>query len=197
MATALLLLLAGFETTVNLLGNGLLALLRHPAELGRLREEPGLVSNAVEEFLRYDSPVQLTARAALSDLELDGQPMARGDLIVVLLAGANRDPAVFDRPGRLDVGRTSARRQLALAAGPHHCLGAALARLEGEVAFTALLERFGSIELAADPVRRPTFLLRGLEHLPVRLSRSERLQAVKRLTSGDAPTLPLDASVAP
>ena len=173
MATALLLLLAGFETTVNLLGNGLLALLSDREQLELLRAQPDLVSNAVEEFLRYDSPVQLTARAALSDVELGGQPLHRGALVVVLIGGANHDPAVFDQPDRLDVTRPNARRQLAFAAGPHHCLGAALARLEGEVVFSTLLERFASIELAGDPQRRPTFLLRGLERLPLRVRAAE------------------------
>jgi cytochrome P450 len=170
LATCLLLLLAGFETTVNLLGNGTLALLRHPEQLRLLRAQPELLPNAVEEMLRYDAPVQLTARSALADVEEGALRIGAGASIVTILAGANRDPSVFADPARFDVTRANARRHLAFAAGPHHCLGAALARLEGEVAFGALLARFRTLAPAGAPRRRPTFLLRGLERLPVRVT---------------------------
>jgi cytochrome P450 len=167
MATCLILLLAGFETTVNLLGNGTLALMRNPDQLALLREQPELMGNAVEEMLRYDSPVQLTARIALDDVELGGTTVHAGRSVMTILAGANRDPSVFEDPHRFDVARANARRHLAFASGPHHCLGAALSRLEGAVAFRALLARFPTLELAGPVRRRPTFLLRGLEQLPL------------------------------
>lgn len=169
LATCLLLLLAGFETTVNLIGNGTLALLAHPEQLGLLRERPDLVPNAVEEMLRYDSSVQVTSREAVDDVEVEGVRIRAGTFVVELLGGANRDPAVFADPARFDVTRANARSHLAFAAGPHHCLGASLARLEGEVAFRALLDRFPSLQLAAEPTRRPTFVLRGLATLPLRV----------------------------
>jgi len=167
MATAVLLLLAGFETTVNVLGNGTLALLRHPGQQGILRDDPDLVANAVEEVLRWDGPVQLTARQALQPVELGGVPVPAGAQVVTLLGGANRDPAVFDDPHRFDVTRANARQHLAFGTGPHHCLGAALARLEAEVGLRALLDRFPTLGLAGPPVRRPTFVLRGLSRLPL------------------------------
>lgn len=168
MATAVLLLLAGFETTVNVLGNGTLALLRHPNQRGLLRDKPDLVANAVEEILRWDGPVQLTARQALEPVELEGAGVAPGTMVITLLAGANRDPAVFDDPAAFCVDRANARQHLSFAAGAHHCLGAALARLESEVALRALLDRFPTLGLAGRPVRRPTFILRGLTSLPLR-----------------------------
>lgn len=167
MATCLLLLLAGFETTVNLLGNGTLALLREPEQLALLREDPARIPGAVEELLRYDAPVQLTGRLALRDAEVGGVELPAGTFVVTLLGGANRDPAVFPDPDTLDVLRPNARRHLSFAAGPHHCLGAALARLEGEVGLAALLEHAPGLSLAGTPRRRPTFVLRGLSSLPV------------------------------
>jgi cytochrome P450 len=163
---ALLLLVAGHETTVNLIGNGVLALLRAPDQLSLLRRSPDLVAGAVDELLRFDSPVQLTQRVATEDLDLVGCPVRAGDEIMLVLGAANRDPLVFAEPNRLDVTR-DARRHVAFGGGIHHCLGAALARLEGEVAVSALLARFPQLELAGEPVRRPTFTLRGLESLPV------------------------------
>jgi len=176
MATCLLLLLAGFETTVNLLGNGTLALLRNPEQLALLRERPELMGNAVEEMLRYDPSVQMTRRNALEDVEIGGVRVRRGSSVLTILGGANRDPAVFDAPHRFDVTRDNARRHLAFSAGPHHCLGAALARLEGAVGLSVLLERCPRLALAGPVRRRPTFLLRGLERLPLSAGAAQPLQ---------------------
>jgi pimeloyl-[acyl-carrier protein] synthase len=167
---AMLLLVAGHETTVNLIGNGVLALLRAPGQLDLLTERPELVAGAVDELLRFDSPVQVNQRIATVDLELAGARVRAGDEIVLVLGAANRDPAVFSDPGRLDVTRDS-HRHVAFGGGIHHCLGASLARLEGQVALSALLARLGRLELAGPPVRRPTFVLRGLESLPVAMTR--------------------------
>jgi cytochrome P450 len=167
--TIILLYLAGHETTVNLIGNGALALLRHPDQLERLRREPSLAPSAVEELLRYDSPVHLTARIATTDLAVAGVPVPRGDQVIALVAAANRDPAVFADPDGLDVGRRD-NRHLSFSAGMHYCLGAALARLEGEVAFAALLRRFPRLELAdPDPELRDHFVLHGLRSLDLRI----------------------------
>lgn len=168
LGTALFLLIAGHETTVNLIGNGTLALLRNPDQLARLRADSDLDKPAVEELLRYDSPVQLTQRITLDDYEVGGVTIPKGQNLVPLLGAANRDPAAFPEPDRLDLGRGD-HRHLAFGGGAHFCLGAALARLEGAVALGRLARRFGEIELAGDPVRRSTFTLRGLERLPVRV----------------------------
>ncbi len=170
---ALLLLVAGHETTVNVIGNGVLALLRAPDQLRLLWRAPDLVAGAVDELLRFDSPVQLTQRVATEDLDLVGFRVRAGDEIMLVLGAANRDPLVFAEPNRLDVTR-DARRHVAFGGGIHHCLGAALARLEGEVALSALLARFPELKLAGKPVRRPTFTLRGLESLPVVLGERRR-----------------------
>ena len=163
---ALLLLVAGHETTVNLIGNAVLALLRAPDQLDLLRRSPDLVAGAVDELLRFDSPVQMTQRVATEDLDLAGYRVRAGDEILLVLGAANRDPSVFAEPNRLNVIR-DARRHVAFGGGSHHCLGASLARLEGQVALSALLARFSRLELAGRPIRRPTFTLRGLESLPV------------------------------
>ena len=136
-----LLLIAGNETTTNLIGNGMLALLRHPDQLQRLREDPSLIPSAVDELLRFDSPVQTDFRRALTDCEVNGFAMRRRENIVVLLGAANRDPDVFDDPDRLDVGRGD-RSHLSFGRGIHHCIGAPLARLEGRIVLEMLLERF-------------------------------------------------------
>jgi cytochrome P450 len=168
-ATIILLYLAGHETTVNLIGNGALALLRHPDQLERLRADPSLAPSAVEELLRYDSPVHLTARIATTDLTVAGVPVPRGDQVIALVAAANHDPAVFSDPDDLDVGRRD-NRHLSFSAGMHYCLGAALARLEGEVAFPALLRRFPHLDLADPaPELREHFVLRGLRSLELRM----------------------------
>ena len=168
VALAQLLLVAGHETTVNLIGNGMLALLRAPDQLELLRRSPELAGPAVDELLRFDSPVQITQRVVVEDMEVVGCPVSAGDEIMLVLGAANRDPAVFPNPRHLDVTR-DARRHVAFGGGIHHCLGAALARMEGEIAFGTLLSCFGRIELAGTPTRRPTFTLRGLESLPVEL----------------------------
>lgn len=168
VATALLVLVAGFETTVNLIGNGTKALMEAPGQWELLRSDPALAPAAVEELLRFDSPVQLTSRTATEELELEGRTVPLGKNVVVAIGGANRDPAAFESPDRLDIARSDAQRHLSFSLGIHHCLGAALARLEGRVAFEALSSRFTGLQPAAEPVRRPFLILRGFEHLPVR-----------------------------
>ena len=162
-----LLLVAGNETTTNLIGNGVLALLRNPGELERLREDPSLIPAAVEELLRFDSPVQTDFRGALEDCEVNGAPVQRGENIVLLIGSANRDPAAFDEPDRLDVGRAEGSH-ISFGRGIHHCIGAPLARLEGRIVLEVLLERFASMRLLTErPVYRGGVVLRGLESLPV------------------------------
>jgi cytochrome P450 len=164
----LLLLVAGHETTVNLIGNGVLALLQAPDQLELLRRSPDLVPGAVDELLRFDSPVQMTQRIATETLDIGGHSVQEGDEIVLVLGAANRDPSIFDDPDRLRLHRDS-RRHVAFGGGIHHCLGAMLARMEAQVVISQLLRRFTQIELAGSPVRRPTFTLRGLQSLPVTL----------------------------
>jgi len=168
LATSNLLLLAGHETTTNLIGNGTLALLRHPDELARLRADHALLPDAIEELLRYDSPVQATVRVATQDAEVGGQKIPAEALVIVGIGAANRDPAVFRDPDRLDLAR-SGNHHLSFGLGVHFCLGASLARLEAELAFGALLERFPRLDLATEAVsHRANLILRGLTALPVR-----------------------------
>ena len=162
-----LLVLAGFETTVNLIGNGAMALLQHPGQLAILRDDPALIPAAVEELLRFDAPVQVIARVAAEDLEIAGAHIPAGVMLSVMIGGANRDPAVFDDPARLDVTRDNARRHLSFANGPHHCLGASLARLEADIAFTLLLDRVPDLRLAGPPKRRRTYVMRGYQSIPL------------------------------
>jgi len=157
----MLLLVAGHETTVNLIGNGTLALLGHPDQRGPL-------DAGIDELLRYDSPVQMNIRVATEDVEIAGEPIPAGAELILVLAAANRDPSAFARPDELLLGR-DARRHVAFGGGIHHCLGAALARMEGQLAIGGLLARFPDVRLAGEPELRPTFTLRGLEHLPVAL----------------------------
>jgi cytochrome P450 len=165
-----LLIVAGHETTVNLIGNGMLALFEHPAQMRALAADPTLVNNAVEEFLRYTGPVEMSlTRFAREDVEIDGQTIRRGDQVTVLLASADRDPAQFPDPDRFDVTREPGRH-LAFGMGIHACLGSPLARLEGRIAFTTLLARLPEIRLAVPRETldwRPGSLLRGLVRLPV------------------------------
>jgi cytochrome P450 len=168
-ANAALLIGAGFETTVNLIGNGVVALLQHRDQLERLRADPELWPSAIEEILRFDSPVQMTARTAVCDVDLAGQRVATGDMVALLLAGANRDPRVFADPDRFDIARPNSREHLAFASGIHACLGAALARIEGATALRALFETFPDLELAAPPQPRGLVNLRGFSRLPVKL----------------------------
>ncbi len=159
---------AGHETTTNLIGNGVLALHRNPAQIDRLRENPGLIPNAVEEVLRYDSPVQLTGRTALADTSYGGAHIAKGEEVIALLGAANRDPAAYQGdPEALDVGRPGVRA-ISFGGGIHHCLGAQLARIEGEIAFRHLLDRLPGLRLtnAENPEWKPTITLRGLKSLP-------------------------------
>ena len=167
LATSNLLLIAGHETTTNLIGNGLLALLREPDELARLRGDMSLLPTAVEELLRYDGPVQATVRVAAEDIDIDGNEIEAGSLILVGIGAANHDPAVFTEPERLDVGRDP-NPHLAFGFGAHFCLGAPLARLEAEICLSALLERFPRLGLESEtPHYRPNPILRGLASLPV------------------------------
>lgn len=167
VGTAILLLEAGFLTTTNLIGNGLLGLLHHPAEMARLWADPTLVEPAVEEMLRYDTPIQLTNRHVLADAVVDGVQFRKGEDVVLLLGAANRDPASFPEPDRFDVRRPD-NGHLSFAWGAHFCLGARLARLEAQLVFAGLRQRFSCLEPAGEPVRRPGLMLRGLESLPVR-----------------------------
>jgi hypothetical protein len=167
LAMLILLLVAGNETTTNLIGNAVLALLRHPGERKRLLDDPRLLPGAVEEFLRFDSPVQLTDRVVTEDLDFRGHRFRRGQLAVCLLGAANHDPARFPDPDRLDVTRAD-RGHLAFGLGPHVCLGAPLARLETELALTGLLRRFPDFSGPAEPpARRASVVLRGPSLLPL------------------------------
>jgi cytochrome P450 len=166
-ATCALLLIAGHETTINLIGNGVLALLRQPDQLHRLRQEPGLIRTAVEELLRYDSPVQMTSRVALETIELQGQTIQAGQQVAFLLGAANHDPERFANPHKLDLGRDP-NPHLAFGNGIHYCLGAPLARLEGQIAINTLLRRMPDLALATErPEYIDNYTLRGLERLPV------------------------------
>lgn len=162
-----LLFAAGHETTVNLMGNALIALYRNPDQLHRLRRDLTLMPNAVEEFLRYDSSVQLTGRQALEDADIAGMALPRGRSVIALLGAANRDPAVFDDPERLDITRQKIK-PLSFGGGIHLCLGAQLARIEAAEALGALLERLPGLELTAyeHPEWKPTITLRGATSLP-------------------------------
>lgn len=175
LVNTLLMYAAGFETTSNLIGNGWRALLRHPDELRRLRDDRTLMSSAVMEVLRYDSPVQLNARAALERDVLLGEPVERGTQTMILQGAANHDPEVYDRPERFDVGRFAVEgvaTPLSFGWGAHHCLGAHLARAEGEIIFSAMLDRFPQIEMVGtEPRYRPSFTLRGLDAMTISVQR--------------------------
>ena len=167
VATAILLLFAGHETTTNLIGNGTFVMMRHRDQWQTLVDQPELALTAVEELLRYESPVQLTTRVAMDDIELSGETIPRGSQMMIFLGSANRDPAVFDDPERLDITR-EVKRTMAFGMGIHFCLGSPLARLEGEVAFAKLVQAAPDLELVNDePKWRPGAVLHGLRELPV------------------------------
>ncbi|MGH7487354.1 MAG: cytochrome P450, partial [bacterium] len=168
ISTCMLLLNAGHEATVNAAGNGLLALINHPGQLARLREQPSMIAAAIEEMLRFDAPLQLFHRFVLGDLRHGEVDFAQGDTVGLLFGSGNRDPEAFERADEFDIARTS-NRHLAFGVGTHFCLGAPLARLELEVLFTALLRRFPRIELdGPPPEHRPGLVFRGLKELRVR-----------------------------
>jgi unspecific monooxygenase len=170
VTTCGLLLIAGHETTVNLIANGTLALLRHPDQLRRLRDDPSLIRTAVEEVLRFDPPVQMTARIALDDIAVGSATFRKGQLAILLLAAANRDEAQFADPETFDIGRED-NRHLAFGMGIHFCVGAPLARVEGQIALSAIAERLRDPALMVEtPKYKENLVLRGLEALPVRFS---------------------------
>lgn len=167
LATARLLLVAGNETTTNLIGNGMLALMRNPAQLHKLRDDPSLIPTAVEELLRYDGPVQATGRVAMEDLEISGRLIKKGQLVFSLLAAADRDPAQFENPDHLEITRHP-NEHVAFGDGIHFCLGAPLARTESQIAIGTLLRRIPNARLETDdPPWGRSFILRGLKSLPL------------------------------
>jgi cytochrome P450 len=173
LTTCILLYVAGHETTMDLLGNGTLALTRNPDQLAIFREDPSIAASAVEELLRYDPPTQMTRRTALEDVELDGHLIRQGEQVVLMRGAANRDPAAFPNPDDLDLTRAD-NKHVAFDGGIHFCLGAPLARLEGRIAFTTLIRRAPHLELAIDESElryRDNLVIRGLVDLPIRLKR--------------------------
>lgn len=166
VATCNLLLIAGHETTVNLIANAILAMLRHPEHWTALSADPGRAPAIIEETLRYDPPVQLVGRVAGADMTIGSARIAKGDIMMLLLAAAHRDPAVTERPDEFDPARASVRH-LAFGHGPHFCLGAPLARMEAAVALSAVTARFPTAWLAAEPVYKPHVTLRGMARLDV------------------------------
>ncbi|KAA0924467.1 MULTISPECIES: cytochrome P450 [unclassified Rhodococcus (in: high G+C Gram-positive bacteria)] len=168
-ATAGLVLAAGFETTVNLLGSGIQLLLDNPDQLAVLQQDPSHWPTAIDEMLRMESPVQLTARMAKRDVEVEGVTVHEGKLVVLVLAGANRDPLVFEDPDRFDVTRANAGKHLSFSGGRHYCLGAALAKAESEVGLKALFDRFPHLRSAGEGTRRNTRVLHGWATLPIDL----------------------------
>ncbi|WP_225097377.1 cytochrome P450 [Streptomyces sp. CoH27] len=168
ISTAVLLLNAGHEATVNATGNGWFALFRNPEQLASLRADHSLIPSAVEELLRHDTPLQLFERWVLDDIEIDGTTIPRGSEIAMLFGSANHDPAVFADPGRLDLTRTD-NPHISFSAGIHYCIGAPLARIELAASTRALLERAPALALAAEPERKPNFVMRGLKELRVQV----------------------------
>lgn len=167
IATAVLLLGAGHETTMNLIGNGLLALFRHPDQLAKLKTDPALIQSAIEECLRFDGPVQMTARTALEDIEIEGKTITKGQQAVIVLAAANRDPARFAEPDQFDIARKD-NLHIAFSHGIHYCLGAPLARVEAQIVINTLLRRMPNLRLTTEQLEwRETVTIRGLKALPV------------------------------
>jgi len=170
-----LLYVAGHETTVNLIGNGMLALLRHPDQLRRWATDPSLDTTAIDELLRFDGPVQQTVRVPMVDVTYAGADgtdivVPKGQMVMTVLGAASHDPEVFERPDELVLDRPNANRHLGFAAGIHYCLGASLAKLEATVAITSLIRRFPQVELAGDPGWRDRLTIRGVDHLPLSLT---------------------------
>lgn len=174
LGTLILLLVAGNETTRNLIGNGMRALLKNPDQLQRLRDNPDLLDSAIDELLRYDSPVQLDGRLVHNDVEVAGQRIRAGQRVLCAIGAANRDPAMFTEPDKLDIGRDE-KSHIAFGRGIHHCLGAPLAMLEARAAFSALLDRFSAITLVSEPVYREQVVLRGVEELWVEVEWSSQI----------------------
>jgi cytochrome P450 len=172
ISTAALLFIAGHETTVNLIGNGMLALLRNPDQLALLRSRPDLIENAVDELLRYDGPVQFSRRITIDDYVIDDKTIPAGTFVMVCLGSGNHDPAVFGPTSeQLDLTRPNARELLTFGGGFHHCLGNALARLEGQEAIGRLVARFPALAMARDSMQwNGRFVLRGLVDLPLTIS---------------------------
>jgi cytochrome P450 len=164
-----LILGAGFITTTHVFGKAVVALLRHPDQLAALRASPDGWPNAIEEILRYDTAVQMAARVATEDVEIHGYPVRAGEAIFLLLGGANRDPAVFERPAAFDITRTNAREHVSFGSGVHACLGATLARMELQIGLQSLFEHFPQLSLAGEPTFNDSILLHGFKHLPVSL----------------------------
>ena len=163
--SAMFTLLAGHETTMNMIGNGMLALFRNPAAMAQLKSDPSLIESALDEFLRFDSPVQVTFRTASEDIELGGRTIPRREHVVVFLGAANRDPERFENPNKLDITRRE-NYHLSFAAGPHRCIGEVLAKVEGRIAFETILRRMPKLALAdKNPKWRPAMSLRGLQSL--------------------------------
>ena len=168
VATCNLLLIAGHETTVNLIANATLAMLRHPTQWAALIADPQRVSAVVEETLRYDPPVQLVGRIAADDMTIGGVEVPKGDVMMLLLAAAHRDPAAFDRPDEFDPDRETIRH-LGFGKGPHFCLGAPLARMEAAVALTKVTQRFPQARLTGEPQYKPNLTLRGMASMEVQV----------------------------
>lgn len=170
LSFVVLLYVAGHETTVNLIGNGALALLRHPDQRRLWASDPSLDTNAVDELMRFDGPVQQTVRVPLTDVDYGGITVPKGTLVMTVLGAAGHDPAMFERPHDLWLQRPNASRHLGFAAGVHYCLGASLAKLEAGVALTTLIRRFPTLELAGEPGWRDRLTIRGVDHLPIAVS---------------------------
>lgn len=179
LGSILLLLVAGNETTRNLIGNGMLALMQNPDQFQMLRDDPSLMDSAIAEFLRYDSPVQLDGRRAIVDCEIGGKQIKADQQVISMIGAANQDPAVFTDPRKLDITRKE-ESHVSFGRGIHYCLGSPLALMEGRIAFTALLERFSDIRLVAEPEFREQIVLRGAKELWVEVERSPRSGASER-----------------
>ena len=170
MANLIITMVGGQETSTNLIGNGLLTLLRHPEDLERLREDICLIPTAIEELLRYESPIQQTARLVPEDVELGGKQLKKDQAVIAVMGAANRDPERFPDPDHLDIAR-SENKHLAFGSGAHNCFGAPLARIEGQVALESILRRLPGLRSGPDPITwRPNLTLRGLSALHVEFS---------------------------